>query len=483
MLRKAAYSAANTVATGAALFFTYRLLIGRVGLDGVGVWALLNGVAGFVRLGEFGVSISGAKAIAEATERQDGSCAARIVGSGFILCIAGAAFFGIMVTAGLMVGFPGLISDPSTRSVAIGCVTSACIAVVTAPLRAALDGYHQVEVRQFTIMTQQLVFLVVGVFLVMPERVETIVGSQIISTVVAALLQFSLVWRVLKIAPSRWRFDLGTCRSLWRTGTPLQGLLVVQQLYEPLTKLLLHAFGEYSSIARFEMANRVVVQVRLILVSAMEVLVPHVAALAIRSRNAAFATYQRVGGSVMIVAPAAFAAVWAAMPAVSVFWLGEPDIELLVFGIILSAGWFANVVAAPAYFHMIAHDMQKVVFGGHLAMGLINLTIGAAFGTVLSSYGVVIGWSVALVAGSAYLIRRFHVTHTQSLPRPNLVVLTICAVSGSLATVVSLADPFGHVAIATISLLCALACIASVLLTGIGRELASSIGARVMHVH
>ena len=94
-----------------------------------------------------------------------------------------------------------------------------------------------------------------------------------------SLLTLSLGWLMLKktfpylpLFPYQW--SKSTLVEIIGYGTNLQLITILQMLYEPVTKSLLTIFGGLASVGYYEMANRLVLKTREMIVSVFQVLVP-----------------------------------------------------------------------------------------------------------------------------------------------------------------------------------------------------------------
>src|SRR5690606_28241429 len=108
---------------------------------------------------------------------------------------------------------------------------------------------------------------------------------------VAAWLVVRRLHRGLPLLP--WRWDQGMFREMFRYSISFQGTSLAQMLLDPMTKLLLAKFGGVSASGVFELAHKLVIQLRALIVTAHWALVPAIAD--VQERNSALirAIYQK----------------------------------------------------------------------------------------------------------------------------------------------------------------------------------------------
>jgi O-antigen/teichoic acid export membrane protein len=193
-------------------------------------------------------------------------------------------------------------------------------------------------------------------------------------------------------------------------------------------------------VGYYEMANRMVQQVRSIIVNANQVLVPAFAHLKELEPEKIQTMYLNSYRLLFFVAVPTFSILAVSSPFISQIWVGKYENAFVYSAIILSIGWLLNTLCVPAYFASLGTGELKWNLISHVVMGLSNLGIGIAAGISFSGLGVVGAWALSLALGGIILIIAYHVINglpmKELLPRTSRLLLVSCFVGVLLCYVI-----------------------------------------------
>src|SRR4030066_1313189 len=133
-------------------------------------------------------------------------------------------------------------------------------------------------------------------------------------------------------------------------GINFQVISIAVMLSDPVTKALLSKFGNLSMVGFYEMASRMVLQFRAIIVSANQVVVPTIADMTENAPEKIRAFYLRSYDLLFYLALPLFSLLIICAPIISEIWIGYYERVFVFSAILLSIGWFLNTLAVPAYF-------------------------------------------------------------------------------------------------------------------------------------
>lgn len=179
--------------------------------------------------------------------------------------------------------------------------------------------------------------------------------------------------------------------------------------YEPTTKALLSKFGGLSMVGYFEMASRMVQQFRALIVSANQVIVPIIADFQEKNPERIRSIYLTNYNLLFYLALPLYSLIIIATPLISELWIGHYERIFIIFGILLSIGWFLNTLNVSSYYANLGMGTLRWNVVGHVAIAVLNFILGV-FWTFLDGYGVVIAWFIALSLGSAVICISYHLT-------------------------------------------------------------------------
>jgi O-antigen/teichoic acid export membrane protein len=216
-------------------------------------------------------------------------------------------------------------------------------------------------------------------------------------------------------------------------GVNFQLISIFALLFEPTTKALMAKFGGLTSTAYYEMANRMVMQFRALLVSANQVMVPRVASLNEISpetiQDVYFASYRVV----FFLSVPLFATMAAAAPLASEVWIGHYEQSFVLYSVLLVAGFWLNTLCGPAYFVNLGTGSLHWVTLAHVVIGILNVSLGYMLGGAYGGSGVVMGYVLALVFGSSLVVAGFHrdnhISRRALLPTESRKLFIACCVA------------------------------------------------------
>jgi len=126
-------------------------------------------------------------------------------------------------------------------------------------------------------------------------------------------------------------------------------------------------------------------------------------------------------------------------PMISQMWIGHYERVFVIFGILLSIGWFLNTLAGPAYFTNLGIGELRWNVLGHMTISFLNVGFGLLLGILYGGIGVVIAWVFSLTLGSSVIFLSYPVRHKipffELLPKASRRIFAAC-LTGILATTV-----------------------------------------------
>jgi O-antigen/teichoic acid export membrane protein len=158
-----------------------------------------------------------------------------------------------------------------------------------------------------------------------------------------------------------------------------------------------------AAVASFEFAQRMVIQLRALLATAHEALVPAISDLYVREPDRMRAVYVKSFRLLLFVLLPTLPLLIAGTPLVSRLWIGSLDPYFVLFADLLFAGWFLNMLANPAYFANVGTGDLRWNVLGHVVIGVVSGSLGLLLGWRLGAPGVVVAAAAGLLVGS-YLI-------------------------------------------------------------------------------
>jgi O-antigen/teichoic acid export membrane protein len=163
------------------------------------------------------------------------------------------------------------------------------------------------------------------------------------------------------------------------------------------------------------MANKLVLQVRLIIVNLNQLLLPYFS----KSTDGAAQNNKYIYITIfkLLLRPATwiFISLVIFSKFFSIFWLKEYNQEFVFYIALLSIASLINVLSTPAYYSSMGQGKLRSLLNVHLIMGFLNLLLGIILGYFLHARGVAAAWAGALTMGSVILIYQASKEYTLTL--------------------------------------------------------------------
>lgn len=396
------------IVSGVVFFVLYRYLYDRLGVEQIGVWSLVLAATSVSRIGDLGLSAGVIRFVAQALGRGDTQRAADVVQT---IALTLGAFMAVL----LVICYPLFVlalnyfipahGVPIALSILPYALMSLWVMVVVSVFSGGLDGCMRMDLRSLLMGTSHLAYLGFSMLLVPMYGLEGVAMAQLIQSVGLMALMWWVLRRQMKelpIIPLHWKFTV--LKEMFGYGVNFQIITVMNMLFDPVVKAMMSRFGGLEALGYYEMANRLILQGRAIIVEASRVMVPAIATL--QEQDAAKATqlFMTSYRMTFYVAVLFYGLLGISITTISMLWLGHYQATFIQFALLLNFGWFANTLIGPAYFSNLGSGKLRVNMISHAIMGLCSLFVGVVLGLNYGGVGVVVGTTAGLIAGSMFLL-------------------------------------------------------------------------------
>lgn len=399
---------AQVLISGGVLFVLYRFLYDELGVAQIGVWSLVMAATSVSRIGELGLSAGIVRFVAQSLGQQDEPRAAEVIQTTAITLSLG---IGALLLAGWpLIGYslPLLLpagSVPIALQILPMALMSIWLMVLTSVFSGALDGCLRMDLRSMLTATSQLLYLGMALILVPEFGLRGIAWAQLIQYLTLMLGLWLLLRKQIKclpVIPYRWRAQ--SLREIFGYGVRFQVITITSMLFDPMIKVLVSKFGGVDTLGFYEMANRLVLQCRGIIIEASRVLVPTIAALQncddVQIRRI-FTTAYSLNFYVSILL---YSLLGISMSVISILWLGHLQKTFVLFALMLSLGWFGNTIIGPSYFSNLGSGRLRENMISHILMSVISGLSALALGVRFGGAGVAAGVTLGLLGGGVFLL-------------------------------------------------------------------------------
>lgn len=416
VLINAVMSVVQVVVTGGVLFLLYRFLIGAIGAEDFGVWALVMAWTSASAIATLGLAGSAVKFVSQHLARGDEAHVAAVVQTaalsvGAFLAVAALALYPLLRTLLAAIVEPAA-NVPAALAVLPYALASFWLASVAGVFLSCIDGYQRVDLRSVLVTVATAAYLAFAYALVPAYGLIGLARAQVLQAGLLLLTAWLLIrWLLPTLPLMPWRWEKRAFREMLRYSLNFQVISLAQMLFEPVTKSLLSKFGGVGGVAYFEMAQKMAVQLRALIATAHRSLVPTLADLHERNPALLGTIYVKSYRLLLYLILPSLPLLIASTPLISDLWIGAYQAAFVTFAALLFTGWFLNLLAVPAYIANLGTGDLRPNVWGHLVIGVLNGLLGGLFGWRFGSVGVVAGFVVALLAGSAFIAITYQRTH------------------------------------------------------------------------
>jgi O-antigen/teichoic acid export membrane protein len=424
------------VVISVVLFVLYRFLLRTIGVEQLGIWALVLATTSVTQIANFGLSGSVVKFVAKYKSRDEERAISEVIQTAAI----SVGLFSLVV---IIIGYPiarwvlSMVVPPDSLSYALEILPIALIAfwflMMTGIFQAGLDGLQRIDVRSTLLMGSACLHLLLCFLLAPLYGLIGVAYARVIQNILVFLISWFLVRRYLKVLPvvpyrwSRERFN-----EIVGYGLNFQIIAITNMFFEPVTKALLSKFGGLSMVGYFEMATKMIQQFRALIVSANQVVVPVIAEMKEKIPEKIQSVYLTSYQLMFYLALPLFSFIIVSTPLISELWVGHYERVFTDFSILLAVGWMLNTLNVPSYVAYLGIGDLRWNVLAHISIGLLNAALGFAGGVYFGGYGVVIAWVFSLALGSSIVYVSYHLKYNipfyELFPKTSRMVSVMCLV-------------------------------------------------------
>lgn len=408
MKLNAIFFAAQLTITSVSLFLLYKLIYNFCGAEQLGLFSLLMAISGVAKLAEFGMGAGIIKYVAQYKHENNIPKCKKIIETSVLFMMV------VTLVVMLAIYFPlsYAINEYAPKKLlsSVECLIPyvlilLIITSIHTALQSAIDGLNLIYIRSIilslgSITITFLVFLQIERF-----GLIAVVGAQIaVGLIYIIFCYLFLYFKIGRLCFLPRNFCKETFKEMLKYNSSFQAITFISLVFDPVTKALLGYFGGLVSVGHYELASKLLGQIKNLITLPNQVIIPIIARKE-KATKAGYLDLYKLNFSILlsITAPI-YGVVVLSMPAISEFWIGAYSSIFVSYSIILAAGFFINGLSNPAYYYSIGRGELGVNIVTHIIIAIINLFLGGILGFFWGGVGVVTGWSISLVVGSLYLI-------------------------------------------------------------------------------
>ncbi len=426
-------SVVQVVLIGIAFFTLYKFLLVTIGVKQLGIWSLILSSASIAQVANFGLSGSVVKFVAKYTALKENQNVSNVIQTA---ALSLGSFVGLL----LIVTYPvfrkilGFVLPGDSLLLAIEILPHALLSIwlmmIVSVFQSALDGYQRIDLRSIILTCSSILNLILCIVLAPSHGLMGVAYARVLQMSATLLTSWLILKRYIKlpILPCRW--DKKIFKEIMGYGLKYQTISITTMFYDPVTKGLLSKFGSLSMVGYYEMASRMVLQFRALVVSANQVLFPVIADLKEREPEKIESVYWTSYQLLFYVSLPLYSLIIVFLPIISQLWIGYYEVTFVSFGLFLAIGWFLNTLNVPAYFANLGTGELRWNVASHVSIAVLNAVLGLLLGVYFGGNGIVIAWALSLALGSSMIYLFYNIQHRlpliELLPQDSRTLIIVC---------------------------------------------------------
>lgn len=406
--RNAMLAAAQAIVGAGALFVCYRLVIVFHGLEKIGLWSVLLAVINIVRLFDPSGNHVLSRNVARSHKEGDGQGITEYIDSLTIFLLAAYIVLPLLAYFPIAFFMPRIFESENLPEALIllpWMLGSLFVNVIGLALAGAIDGLQRADLRGYAMIASQAIFILFAAVLIPPFGLLGFVWAQIVQFFALAIMARMLLRR--EVRELGWlprRFRLHRLKEILSYGVKVQMTGWAGFLGDPLARLLLNRYGGLAPTAVYEIASKVVVQVRMVIAAGAIPLIPMFAAGESDGREKQVGQIRQINGFLIKLISASVVLICLSSPLVAYIMLGKPTELFAVFTGLLMFGWSTNMMSMVLYLYGHGLGFLKWNIIGNMSVAVGTIVFAFFFTPLFGAGAIVGGFALGLILSSAIII-------------------------------------------------------------------------------
>ena len=412
----------QVLVVGVVYLFLYKFLLESLGIEKLGVWSIILATSSIANLANFGITSGLVKFIADYNAKKNLKDIPKLIFTAlvsiiilFLLIVIIIYFFSKVIL--------GFVVEQKYLSLALEILPYSLLCLfinsVGGIFTSTLEGFQKNYVKNFLFLFSSVFLLLSSYYLVPIYQLKGVAIAQVFQSVIILVGSLLFVINTSQLAIfNKWNWDYKIFRELINYGAKFQVISVFQMLYEPITKGLISKFGGLAVLGYYEMAARLVNQVRALIVNANQVMVPVVAHTNSTQKENLKELYNKMMSITFFVNVLLISVLLIFTPIISILWIGHWEPIFVFSMLLLSTSIFVNILIGPAYFSCVGEGNLNLILKSQIMIGILNLILGYVLGYYFSGKGVIVSWAISVAISSFYLFYNYQ--KEKDIPLTNL---------------------------------------------------------------
>lgn len=395
--------------SGLVFFLLYKFLFETLGAEKIGIWSLLIGVTAVSKIGELGLTGGVVKFISEAIAQNNFYKASKIIQTVFV-----SLMFTVLIL--IFISYVPIqnILIFATKEEEIALIKqilpisffSIFLMILVGVLSGSMDGIMLMGLKNLFLGISHVFYLFLVYEMVPIYGLVGVAYSQCIQYLILIILMWLTLKREIKnlpVIPYQWDFKV--IKEMLSYALNFQAISIVGMFWEPVIKIMMSYWGGLTSLGFYEMANKLIVQTRNIIVESARIVVPVTAKNKTKENDPDihFDFVQKTMNITSFSLFYIFSVIAISLPLISIFWLGSFNYTFIYLAFILLVGWFFSSFNAPIFLINLGTGHVRQNLYTYIIMAGTSIIFGNMLGYFFMGIGVTFGVALSMIFSALYL--------------------------------------------------------------------------------
>ncbi len=270
----------------------------------------------------------------------------------------------------------------------------------------SLDGLQLIKQRNIILIFGSLVFALIAIILLLYTGLIGLVYAQLCQAILIVIISIIYLNRTNLFFFRYLRFDFKIARLFLSFGRDLQLIAVFISCFEPITKYFLNRYFNLNLVGSYDVVNRLTNQIRLLIVGAIQVMVPVVTKKSLQTSFESQPLYTKAFRGALLLSGILYGLIFSISFTMPFFFKIALNSYLILLTY-LSFAYVINIISVPAYSILMGLGKLKPILISHLLATLINVLLFLVFFKFISIYTILLPPLIAITLSSLYIIFTF----------------------------------------------------------------------------
>jgi len=384
-LKKNIFSGSFTAAGGIVIsIVAYPLYLHFLGANLYGLWAILAVIIYFSSIGNFGIDEALVKYVAEEYEKKNLEGIIAYASTGLNLLILNAVL--IYVVINLMGKLLQKVLHLNTSYSSIYhnifpyVILLSIFVLIVNYVNSILKGLGRFDQASYILLAGRILALIISLlFFVNGYRIWGIYWGQLLSFLFVLIVSSLFIFRKIGFYYNPLKYKKNLLFKLFKFGGAITVSRIISILLEPFIKIIIARFIGLAEVSYFEIANKIVLQIRSLFERGISAIMPEVSRLSASAKNAKTAiavVMRKINRLNAFVGLITLAILFIVGEYVLKLWLSQDyNVAITIAFRIVILGYFINLVSVPIYYYFMGIGKVKYCFYNHFIQAVLNFVL------------------------------------------------------------------------------------------------------------